>query len=282
MDTKQTHSNEILKHSFPQKRPDVKIAESTDRISEVDCPELQWWFVVPEMGGRHIRAEYDANTLELDAIVEITPTARAKIRGIDCVELRLREWLAPKDWPPGTAAPDLMYATLDDTYTRWISVVDTIDGETVSNTIGDEWFEDRWGGPCKRRIVDDGRYQLQADGSYKITDGQGFGAGTYNVTIDENTFHCLRVLDVDISNPHGGELAEVFVESGGRTVFFRRYDGRYLRGHDLVSKYPNNRRIVINDVIYVHSDCSGWAHDQLTSVLPFIQPLNSGTASMLP
>ena len=55
------------------------------------------------------------------------------------------------------------------------------------------------------------------------------------------------------------------VESGGRTIFFRRYDGRYLRGHDLVSKYPNNRRIVINDVAYVHSDCSGWAHDQLTS-----------------
>lgn len=85
------------------------------------------------------------------------------------------------------------------------------------------------------------------------------------MTIGENTFHCLRVLDVDISNPHGGELAEVFVESDGRTVFFRRYDGRYLRGHDLVSKYPNNRRIVINDVVYVHSDCSGWAHDQLTS-----------------
>ena len=43
-------------------------------------------------------AEYDANTLELDAIVEITPTAPVTIRGIDCVELRTREWLAPRDW----------------------------------------------------------------------------------------------------------------------------------------------------------------------------------------
>ena len=264
MDAKQTQTDEILKHPFPQKRPDVKIVESNDRISEVDCPELQWWFAVPEMAEPHIRAEYDANTLELDAIVEITPTALATIQGIDCVGLQVREWRALRDWT-SVYPPDLMYATLDDTHTRWISIIDTVDGETVSNTIGDEYFEDLWGGPCKRRIVDDGRYQLQADGTYKITDGQGFGTGTYDVTIGENTFHCLRVLDVDISKPHGGELAEVYIESGGRTVFFRRYDGRYLRGHDLMNKYPNNRRIVINDVVYVHSDCSGWAHDQLTS-----------------
>ena len=264
MSTKQTQRNEFSKHPFPQKRPDVKIVESNDHIYEVDCPELQWWFIIPKMGESHFRAEYDANTLELDAIVEITATAPATIRGIDCVALRVREWLAPRDWPP-VDSPDTMYATLDDTHTRWISVVDTIDKKKVSYIIGDDGFEEQWGGPLKRQIVDDGRYQLQADGSYRITDGQGFGAGTYNVTIGENTFHCLRVLDVDISKQHGGELAEVYVESGGRTVFFRRYDGRYLRGHDLVAKYPNNRRIVINDVVYVHSDCSGWAHDQLTS-----------------
>ncbi|MCY3742127.1 MAG: hypothetical protein OXH00_14015 [Candidatus Poribacteria bacterium] len=265
MSTKQTHTNEILKHPFPQQRPDVKIVESEDRITEVDCPELQWWFAVPEMDEPHFRVEYDANTLELDAIVEITPTAPATIRGIDCVGLQIREWLAPRDWPD-VNPPVMMYATLDDTYSRWISVVNIVDGKQASYTVGDEGFEDAWGGPLKRRIVDDGRYELQADGSYRITDGQGFGAGTYNVTIGENTFHCLRILDVDISEPHGGELAEIYLESGGRTVFFRRYDGRYLRGHDLVAKYPNNRRIVINDIVYVHSDCSGWAHDQLTSV----------------
>ena len=264
MDTKQTQTDGILKHPFPQKRPDVKIVESDDRISEVNCPELQWWFAVPEMGEPHFRAEYDANTLELDAIVEITPTRPTTIRSIDCVGLQIREWLAPRDWPD-VNPPVMMYATLDDTHTRWISVVNIVDGKQVSYTIGDEWFEEQWGGPLKRRIVDDGRYELQSDGSYRITDGHGFGAGTYDVTIGENTFHCLRVLDVDISLPHGDELAEIYIESGGRTVFFRRYDGRYLRGHDLVAKYPNNRRIVINDVVYVHSDCSGWAHDQLTS-----------------
>ena len=74
MDTKQTQTNEILKHPFPQKRPNVKIVESGDRISEMDCPELQWWFAVPEMGESHFRAEYDANTLELDAILFLCNT----------------------------------------------------------------------------------------------------------------------------------------------------------------------------------------------------------------
>ena len=34
MHTKQTQTNGILKHPFPQKRPDVKVVESDDPITE--------------------------------------------------------------------------------------------------------------------------------------------------------------------------------------------------------------------------------------------------------
>ena len=251
---------EVVDHPFPPTRPDIKIVESSERIYEVDCQELQWWFAIPKMGETYMWAEYDGETQKLDAVTEMTPTMPAIIRDIECVEIQFKEWLA-NDWPP---TPNLMYATINETHTEWVSVVDTINGKRIFNTIGDEWFEDQWGPALKRRIVDDGRYQLQPDGTYKLTDGTGFGAGTYDVTIGENTFHCLRVLDVDISNEHGGELAEVYIEKGGRTVFFRRYDGRFLRGHDLVSKFPNNIQIVINDVVYVHSNCTGWFHDTFT------------------
>ena len=251
---------EVVDHPFPPTRPDIKIVESSERIDEVDCQELQWWFAIPKMGETYIWAEYDGETQKLDAVTEMTPTMPAIIRDIECVEIQFKEWLA-NDWPP---TPNLMYATINETHTEWVSVVGTINGKRIFNTIGDEWFEDQWGPALKRRIVDDGRYQLQPDGTYKLTDSTGFGAGTYDVTIGENTFHCLRVLDVDISNEHGGELAEVYIEKGGRTVFFRRYDGRFLRGHDLVSKFPNNIQIVINDVVYVHSNCTGWFHDTFT------------------
>ena len=35
MATKQTQTNETLKHPFPQQRPDVKIVESDDRITGI-------------------------------------------------------------------------------------------------------------------------------------------------------------------------------------------------------------------------------------------------------
>ena len=262
MNTKFTieQPGEVIDHPFPLTRPNIKIVESSAKIYEVDCPELQWWFAIPQMGERYLWAEYDGETQKLDAVTEMIPIAPAIIRDIDCVEIQFNEWLA-KDWP---AAPNLMYATIDEIHTKWVSVVMTIDGKRVYNTIGDARFEDLWGGPCSRRIVDDGRYQLQHNRSYKLTDGQGFGAGTYDVTINDNTFLCLRVFDVDITEEHGGELAEVYIEKDGRTVFFRRYDGQFLRGHDLVEKFPNNIRIVINDIVYVHSNCTGWYHDTLT------------------
>lgn len=250
----------VLEHPFPLTRPDIKIVESADPIYEVDCQELQWWFAIPKMGETYMWADYDGETQQLDAITQMIPTAPAMINNIECVEIQFNEWLA-KEWP---TSPDLMYVAMDDTHTRWISVVTTIDGMRIYNTIGDDWFEDQWGPESERRIFDDGRYELQPDGSYKTTDGKGLGAGTYDVTIGENTFHCLRIIDPDLDAEHGGEMCEVYIEEGGRTVFFRRYDGRFLRGHDLIQKFPNNRRIIIDDTVYVHSNCTGWFHDTFT------------------
>lgn len=254
-------SNKISAHPFPSRRPEVDIVESAECITEVDCPELQWWFTVPQMGEPYFWAGYDAETKQLAEVTEIIPVLPATIRGFDCVELRVKRWTAQDDSPAG---PDLMYATLDADTAKWIAIVNMLDGRKIFDTVGDNYFESDWGGATSRRIVDDGRYQRQPDGTYKIGDGEGSGAGTYNVTIGENTFHCLRVLDIDTSEPEHGGLNEVFIEKGGRTVLHRRYHGRYVLEPDLVEKLPNNRRIVVNDKIYVHADFSGKAHDDIT------------------
>ncbi|MDE2890397.1 MAG: hypothetical protein OXR72_19515 [Gemmatimonadota bacterium] len=264
----------IANHPFPNTRPDVKILESSEKIDEIDCPELQWWFAVPRLGEHCLTSAYESDTLALTAVVEIVSTVPAKILDTDCVELRLKEWSARDDWPV-EFNPGLMYALLDEQQARWLSVVKTRDGRRVIETEGDKWFEENWGGKMSRRIVDDGRYRRQPDGSYRTTNGKGLGAGTYDVTIAGNTFCCLRVLDPipGLSTPNGGELVEAFVERGGRTVFFRRYDGQFYRDGDLVRKYPDNRRIVINDTVYVHHDCSGRAHDTITQFA--LQPARS-------
>ena len=259
---------------FPLTRPQVTIQESSARLQEVDCPELQWWFAVPRLAEHCKWAVYEADRLELTEVVEIVSVGSATIRDIDCIELRVEQHVKREDIPL-EFDPGYMYALLDDVGARWVGFTRSVDGKRVVEVQGDRHFEANWGGVMNRRMIDGGQYERQSDGSYKTTDGEGIGAGTYDVTIGDHRFHCLRVFDAipGLSAPNGGELVEVFVEAGGRTVFFRRYDGRFFPDGDLVVKYPDNRRIVINDTVYVHHDCTGRAHDTITQFA--LQPARS-------
>ncbi len=261
------NASNATSRGFPLTRPEVTIEESCERVDEVGCPELQWWFAVPRLGEHCMWAAYESDTLQLTGVTEIVSVGPARLRDTDCVELRLQEYANRKDWPT-EFNPGYMYALLDDQGARWVGVVKTLRGRRVFELLGDRTFEANWGGSMNRRIVDDGRYERLSDGAYKTTDAQGLGAGTYDVTIGDNRFCCIRILDPipGLSSPNGGELVEAFVEEGGRTVFFRRYDGQYFRGGDLTCKYPGNRRIVIDDIVYVHHDRTGRAHDTITQI----------------
>ena len=256
----------VQSHPFPPKRPDIKISESVEKIDQIDCLELQWWFAVPRLGDHTMSAFYEADTLELSAVTDMVVTAPARIHQVDCMEVQVNEWSAWKDWPLAFD-PGFIYGKIGQDETRWIAVIKKREGAKVFSTFVDEGFEDDWGECEKRKLYDDGRYQLQGDGSYKITDGKGLGAGVYDVTIEENKFCCLRVLDPGPSVSEYGELSEAYVERGGRTVLYRQYRGR-LCGVDEIDwaqKYPNNPRIVINGCMYVHCDCTGRAHDVITN-----------------
>lgn len=250
----------MFDHPFPSQRPPVSIKESKDRIYEVDCPELQWWFAVPRLGEHCQWASYDAVTQQLNDVTDMRASGPATVKGIDCVEIRLEELTRDDDFPV-SLDPGYMYAVLDDDRARWLSVVMTVNGKQAKTTIGEGDFAEQWGEVGRRRLVDDGRYERQADGAYFTTDRTGLGAGTYDVTIGENTFHCLRVLESVIINADGGELVEAYVNRDGRTVFHRRYDSQYFRGGDLASKWPDNHKMVIDDMLWVHHDCKGRAHD---------------------
>lgn len=226
--------------------------------------ELRWWFCIPRQGERTMRASYDAQTLELRSVTRMEATAPAWVHGIDCVEMRVGEWSAESGQKTESL---LFYARVEEDHeSRWIAVVSEEDGKKVFASLLDEGFESMWGASANRarRLYDDGRYRLLPDGSYETTGGTGLGAGTYDVTIGEETFCCLRVLEPDLSEPEGGELNEVYVERGGRTVFHRRYDGRFYRGKDLLREYPQNPRLAIDGRVYVQCDCTSRAHDDLT------------------
>lgn len=253
-----------ISHPFPPIRPNVEITESAATIDEIDSVELRWWFGIPRLGDRTMRASYDAETLELRWVTDMEATAPARIHGIDCVEMQVSEWSVER----GRKTDSLVfYARVEDaSESRWIAVMSEKDDKKVFLTLLDEEFESQWGASANRarKLYDDGRYQIQPDGSYKTTSGTGLGAGTYDVTIGEEKFCCLRVLEPGLAEPEGGELNEVYVEPGGRTVFHRRYDGRFFRGGDLLQVYPDHPRITIDGHVYVQCDCTGKAHDDIT------------------
>ncbi len=253
-------------HPFPLTRPVIRIVESNEKITAIDCLELQWWFAIPRLHDHTMSAFYEIDTLELSAVNNLVAVSAATIDQVACVEIQVNEWPIRTDWQTASM-PTRFYSRMDDDTTGWVGVVQKSQGQALLRTFRDKGFDQDWGMNGKRNLYDDGRYQRQPNGSYHITNGQGLGAGVYTVTIGEQTFCCLRVLDIGPTPSEHGELGEAFVTRGGRTVLYRQYQGRLWGGgtKDRVEIYPNNARLVINDCIYVHCNCTGRAHDVITN-----------------
>lgn len=254
-------------HPFPVIRPPISITKSRNRIAQVDLRELQWWPVIPTCGERSMQATYESDTLELSAVRRMEVTGPARVHNLDCVEIAVQERAIREDWDvPGK--PSLFYARLDEEETRWLAVVQDMDGRKVLRTFKDEWFGADWGRGEKREILDEGRYERQSDGAYSTTGRTGVGAGTYAVKIGKRTFQCMRAWDTGgLPASEERELSEAYIDSDGRVVLFREYWGRRMGAGntDWAAKYPDNLRIVIDGCVYVHCDCTGRAHDMITS-----------------
>ena len=113
-------------------------------------------------------------------------------------------------------------------------------------------------------LVDEGRYLRRPDGSYRMTDAAGRGAGVYTVTVGKKSFACLRVLDLAVAD-ESEEIGEAFVEPGGRTILYRQYRGRALdpdwaAWHDA---HPEDK-LVVDGALFLRRDCTGRAHENLS------------------
>lgn len=252
-------------HPFPLTRPEIRVVESSKKIAEIDCLELQWWFAIPRLYDHTMSAFYEIDTLALSSVVDLMAVRAATIHSVDCIEIQVDERPMRADWQM-PSCPTRFYSKIDDDVTGWVGVIQRSADKEVVRTFQDQGFAQDWGMNGKRQLYDDGRYQRQSDGSYRIIAGQGLGAGVYDVTIGEQTFCCLRVLDVGPTPSEDGELGEAFVTQEGRTVLYRQYQGRLWGGaaQDRLVLYPNNARLVINGAVYVHCNCTGRAHDVIT------------------
>lgn len=108
-------------HPFPLTRPEIRIVESSEKITAIDCLDLQWWFAIPRLGDHTMSAFYEIDTLALSAIHDLVTVGPATIEQVPCVEIQVDVWPMRADWPM-ESQPTRFYSSVDETRTGWVGV----------------------------------------------------------------------------------------------------------------------------------------------------------------
>ena len=255
---------------FPARRPEITITPSRAKPFAVDCRELPSWFLIPEIGERTTWVIYNPPDWRLTNLTDLRVVRPATIHGVDCVEIELRDddWEEDEGW---VHSEWTMYGRVAEDRVGWLATQKLVGDRRALYTFLDDDFDEDWGDDV-RRMEDRGRYVTQKDGTYRTRRSkrslspEAVGAGMFRVTIGGRAFTCLRTIDCEYDSHPGtehGVLFEAYITRKGRTVLGRRYNGRFWAvksnawgGPPWDERYPDNERLVIDGVTYVHwYDC---------------------------
>ncbi len=258
---------------FPEERPKVVVERLREKASPVDMRELTWWFVVPELHDEVRRAEYQPIHGGSEWRLTSTNTMRAARGAVlhdrECVEIDVEEQHFTVDGllDPMTADRHTrVWGRLNDREAEWLGVERLAsDGTRKLRTFLDDGFELDWG-ICPRRI-DAGEW-LVADEDGQIgrcrDSPTAFADGVFAVRVGEQTLTCTRVVEMEKDASELDVVIFAFVDDGGRTILFRRYDGNRRVARDESRNrrdlLPEAERIVIDGMTFVHS------YDYLTAM----------------
>ena len=248
-------------HPFPELGPEITITSLAEESFSVDCRELRWWHIVPEVGDHTIFATYDAPDWSLTRTVELRVTGPAKVHDAKGVKIEVREWEPDPAFSSGQTLA--MYGRLTGDEAQWLAVIDRYEDRESVFTFLDEDWKSQWGLQAKRLISDKGLFVEQAPGVFETATRATLesGAGLFTVEIAGNRFTCLRVFDLDLFDNFGegekrGILIEAYLTREGRTLLYRRYNARLYQGDERETpwdeEFPDNARIVIDGITYVH------------------------------
>ncbi len=252
------HKPETKRQPFPLRRPEVVITQMNAEPFSVDCPELRWWFIVPEISERSLFANYTPMAWELSEVHEIKAVRPAIVHDVDGVELEIHTWEPQSGWWQSTWE---ICGRLTETTAEYLAVLQLHDGKRLLHTFLDEGFDFNWG-LMSRKLEDCGRFVTQADGSLKqvhsLEDTEANVAGLFSIQVGDRNFTCLRVFQLE------GPLAaldapitESYVTETGRTVMVRHFCRQEMAMYDDAENaesivVDNDLQIVIDGVTFVH------------------------------
>lgn len=252
--------HEDQEQPFPLERPSVRIEPAGFAPFAVDCRELRWWFAPPELGRQTSWAAYergrDDPRWRLTEVTRMKPVGPATIHQVAGVEIEVDEWRDGR-WHPCAC---LVYGRLTCDSVQWLAYLRRRNGGSTLETFLDADFAANWGESSRRigagtRFVEKSPGVLTQMGSEPAEAGLGF----HTVALGETAHECLRVLDLRGVPSEVGVLVEAYVNREGRTVLFRRYNGRLWGGagaREWDQALPHHEVITVDGVKYVHwYDC---------------------------
>lgn len=205
---------------------------------------------------------YDIPSRKCDHVYDMQVTGKAKVHGIEGVELTARE----ASYSDKTDVVNRTFvAQLTDTHCRYLATLRN-DGD-VRNYItfldGDE-FMPNWGfgeDNCGNETNLSQKGDVARAGAKVNTADKDFLldiVGRYIVTIGGRRYDTVCVMDIETYNC--GVVSEQYLDINGRTILWRRFnknDWAYKRyGKLWTEMLPENDRLDINGETYVHwYDC---------------------------
>ena len=256
----QTHKTRTKKQPFPLRRPEVIITQINTELFSVDCPELRNWFIAPKIGEHSLYANYYPMDWKLTEVYELEVVRESRVHDTEGVEIDIHTWKSQSGWNQPTWQ---LHGRLTETTAEYLAVSEFCDGKRHFETYLDKDFDFHWG-RISRKLEDQGRFELQADGSLKqlhsVDNVEASGAGVFSVAVGERHFTCLRIIELDAPVAKIGRddlIGEAYVTEEGRTVLIR------LFGHPEKTMYNDQRvrervvldkdvQIVIDGVTFVH------------------------------
>lgn len=248
--------------TLPKVLPSYIIEKSAEAPFSVKWEELIGWFLVPKLGEALSWGMYDMPSRECNHVYDLKVTGKAKVHGIEGVELTAREahYSGKKEVINRT-----FVAQLTDTHCRYLATMRT-DGD-IRNYItfldGDE-FMTCWGfgeDNCGNETNLSPKGDIKREGNVVTSVDKEFLldiVGRYTVTIGGKKYDTVCVMDIETYN--AGVVSEQFLDMNGRTILWRRFNrddwaiDRY--GKTWSEQLPENEKLVINGVTYVEwYDC---------------------------
>ncbi|MBQ9536053.1 MAG: sigma-70 family RNA polymerase sigma factor [Clostridia bacterium] len=265
------HPPETKGENSMKKLPDIMPEYTITRRDEppfaVRWEEIMGWFLVPKLGERLSWAMYDFPERRRTELCEMEVVGRAQVHGIEGVEIASVEYEPMEQNSAGgqSRVERRFIAQLTDTHCRLLAHACTENGVKRYYTFLDgEDFTRNWGfgeDNCGNEVSISPKGDIVRDGDSLTTADKTFlldVVGRYSVRIDGKEYDTVCVMDC--YTYEDGMASEQFLDKNGRTVLWRRFnrDDWQLerRGKKWSELLPENERITVNGITYVHwYDC---------------------------